>query len=693
MDQQKQALVEKLKTANNILVTVSSSPSVDQLAAAIGVTLLLNKLKKHATAVFSGDVPSTIEFLKPEETIEKNTDSLRDFIISLDKSKADKLRYKVEDRVVKIFITPYKTSITDADLDFSQGDFNVDVVLCLGVNQQQDLDQAITSHGRILHDAVVASINTQAGGELGTLNWTDPTASSLSELVTQVCGLLGKELLDGQIATALLTGIVAETKRFSNEKTSPVTMRLSAELMSAGANQQLVANELEIVRTPVQQEAPVAEAAPEEPEPAFKKTADGTIEITHTPGEAPEASESPEPEPEATPEASETTDDPADLELPEAVDPAAAYGAEPTVAESEQVPAPETPIVDQVPTSEISSVPASRMVLQPPSLGGTLTANSTVEQSNDMPDILTTEPSNDQPMLNHADPTAPSASPVDDGIVVQPPQFTAEPPVVAEPAPPEAQPEISLPPVATPEDAELVLPPEPPEPPIVQDAVPTSPTDATSALPTSDPLTDQIQIDANGNLQLPVSTLPVADPLLAVPAPEPLAAAPETLVDLEAAVNSPHLAATEPAVPAGLPDDSVVDGSQNLDAARDAVTDAINSLPPSGPQPPKADLGASGYLNVQTLPAANNGDAVAPYDPTTAPSQAMVPDLTESAAAALPVAQPAVTPPPVTNPAPSFGQPTPPTTSVTDPNAPPPVPPPLPLDDFTNFTSPSSSTQ
>ena len=101
-----QQVSERLKTAVNVLVTVSNNPSVDQLAAAIGFTLTLNKMGKHATAVFSGDVPSTIEFLKPEATIEKNTDSLRDFIVSLDKSKADKLRYKVEENVVKIFITP-----------------------------------------------------------------------------------------------------------------------------------------------------------------------------------------------------------------------------------------------------------------------------------------------------------------------------------------------------------------------------------------------------------------------------------------------------------------------------------------------------------------------------------------------------------------------------------------------------------
>src|SRR5579864_7936973 len=176
----KSQIVERLKQANNVLVTVSNNPSVDQLAACIGLTLILNKLDKHATAVFSGNTPSTIEFLQPEATLEKTTDSLRDFIISLDKSKADKLRYKVEDKVVKIFITPYRTSINEKDLEFSQGDFNVDVVVALGVHEQKDLDQAITAHGRILHDAAVTTISTATPSTLGSINWQDGEASSLS---------------------------------------------------------------------------------------------------------------------------------------------------------------------------------------------------------------------------------------------------------------------------------------------------------------------------------------------------------------------------------------------------------------------------------------------------------------------------------------------------------------------------------
>lgn len=261
MDDQKQQIVEKLKAANNILVTVSASPTVDQLSACIGLTLLLNKMGKHATAVFSGQVPSTIEFLKPEATIEKTTDSLRDFIIAIDKSKADKLRYKVEDEIVKIFITPYKSSISEKDLVFSQGDFNVDVVIGLGVHQQVDLDSAITAHGRILHDAVVISVNNTPNGDLGTIHWQNLSASGMSELVGSLGVALGDNLLDAQISTALLTGIVAETEHFGNKKTTPQTMTMSATLLAAGANQQLVSHELDEAARPKAPEAVAAKPA------------------------------------------------------------------------------------------------------------------------------------------------------------------------------------------------------------------------------------------------------------------------------------------------------------------------------------------------------------------------------------------------------------------------------------------------
>jgi nanoRNase/pAp phosphatase (c-di-AMP/oligoRNAs hydrolase) len=245
----KQKIVDKIKSSTNILVTVSKDPSVDALSAALGLTLLLDKLEKHPTAVFSGEIPPAISFLEPEKTFDSTTDSLQDFIIALDKGKADHLRYKVEGDSVRIFITPYKTTISSEDLTFSQGDFNVDLVIAMGVDNQDQLDGALASHGQILHDATI--ITATAGDQVSTLggiDWHDAQASSLSEMIAGLAEALKtdktKSLLDAPIATAFLTGIVAETDRFSNTHTTSRVMTIAAQLMAAGADQQLIASKL-----------------------------------------------------------------------------------------------------------------------------------------------------------------------------------------------------------------------------------------------------------------------------------------------------------------------------------------------------------------------------------------------------------------------------------------------------------------
>ena len=243
----KQQIIDKIKSSTNILITVSRDPSVDDLSATLGLTALLNKLGKHATAIFSGAIPPAITFLDPQKVFENTADSLRDFIIALDKEKADHLRYKVEGDVVKIFITPYRTNITSEDLEFSQGDYNVELVLALGVENKEHLDAALTAQGGVLQDVTIATFSDgMQASQLGDLDWNDKNASSLSEMVTNISDAFktDKPILDKQISTALLTGIVAATDRFSNTRTTSKVMTIAAQLMAAGADQQLIAAKL-----------------------------------------------------------------------------------------------------------------------------------------------------------------------------------------------------------------------------------------------------------------------------------------------------------------------------------------------------------------------------------------------------------------------------------------------------------------
>jgi len=390
-------IIQKLKDSNNVLVTVNSNPSVDELSAALAITLCINKLNKHATAVFSGDVPPAIEFLNPEKTFENTVDSLRDFIIALDKEKADHLRYKVVDDMVKIFITPYRTTINEKDLEFSQGDYNVEFVLAVGVQNETDLDRALESHGRILHDATVAAVSLGEPTKLGGIEWADGDASSYSEMLFQIAeGAKGdKSLLDEQVATAFLTGIVAATDRFSNAKTSSKVMTVAAQLMSAGANQQLIATKLEEDMA-ISTRATVSHAAVEEKPQDLPKEeqkdddgAIGALSISHVPeGDVDEVTK------EVAKENSSQALSRAEQELARQTDRVnenrqedATEEAEQKLAEQLATTAPATPPVFELPTVTPPAAPMAQEPLKShtdeetdaPSFGGTL--NATTEQA------------------------------------------------------------------------------------------------------------------------------------------------------------------------------------------------------------------------------------------------------------------------------------------------------------------------
>lgn len=239
-------VVGKIDNASNILIAVSKDPTADELAAALGLTMMLDNIGKHATAIYSGETPNMLKFLNPEKTFESNTNSLQDFIIALNKDKADHLRYKVDGEYVKVFITPYKTTIDEGDLEFSHGDYNVDLVIALGVQTADDLDAALYEHGKILHDAGSINITDEEPGKFAEIEWNEPGKSSVSEMVSDLAyAMKDKVKLNKAMATALLTGIIAKTDRFSNDETTPRTMDVAAKLMEAGANQKQISENIE----------------------------------------------------------------------------------------------------------------------------------------------------------------------------------------------------------------------------------------------------------------------------------------------------------------------------------------------------------------------------------------------------------------------------------------------------------------
>ena len=257
-------VVDKIKASENILIALSKNPNIDEISAALGLAMILDTIHKHVTAIFSGQVPNVLQFLKPEETFEKTTNSLQDFIIALSKDKVDHISYKIEGDFVKVYVTPYKATIGQADLSMSYGDYNVDLVICFDVISGDEIDPALSEYGRIMHDATAINLTVGTPGRFAELEWQDSNVSSISEMVVGLADRLGLASFSEQVATALLTGIVASTDHFSNPRTSSNTMSIASKLMSFGANQQLISSQImEKIKTPDEAQTPATPAATE----------------------------------------------------------------------------------------------------------------------------------------------------------------------------------------------------------------------------------------------------------------------------------------------------------------------------------------------------------------------------------------------------------------------------------------------
>lgn len=607
----KQLIVERIRQSTNILVAVSANPSVDALAGALGLALALNKMDKHATAVFSGQIPPAIEFLSPGKTFENSVDSLRDFIISLDKEKADRLRYKVENDVVRIFITPYRTVIGEKDLQFSQGDFNVDLIIGLGVQKREDLDKAIIAHGRILHDATVMTINTgSATSNLGAVDWNEANASSLCEMLVSLTEAFQRpDLIDSQIATSLLTGIVAATDRFSNQATTPKVMTMAAQLMAAGANQQLIANNLIKARnTPVQQSEEGGKLIPgaesirvaNAEEQATEKKEKGELDITHPKKkeEGVQQVQPSEPRPEPKPKNAKKV---GEQKAPKA--------------------APEQSKEEPKKAAEEESSWRGRR-LEPPTLGGTL--NATAEEAMEETRKSEEETRNQQ-LLSHDEENAAKSK----AAAVEPPTLgkkeaisaNEEPLAIAAEEPPQlptVQPQETQPVAPAPEPmAEAPAPLPAPEP--APQAEPVPPV----AGPTNQGAPEEALEAARDAVNEALQSQPFN------PAGQPLQSVGALPMGLESNAQAPALPpapAPEMPVPqvveapAPLPSPEPVPAQQNIQAPAASLPESDMALPPLPPMPPLPDQ-MTGQLppppSLDTLPSLPQN--VAPAEPLAPP--------------------------------------------------------------------------
>jgi hypothetical protein len=209
--------------------------------------------------------------------IEKSLVGLRDFIIKVDvsNSEVESLRYEVEGKKLNIFLTPVNGSLSSRDVSFDYGDSDLDfdLAIVIGTGMRSKIDRIYTEHAKLFAEVPVANIDFRRSNEgFGAINLIEPTAASLCEIVVALSESLQAGMVDANIATVLLTGLMGSTDKFTAPHTSAKSLTIAAQMMAAGGDQQKVVRGLSAVAPredrPAREERLHDDRAPREERPS-----------------------------------------------------------------------------------------------------------------------------------------------------------------------------------------------------------------------------------------------------------------------------------------------------------------------------------------------------------------------------------------------------------------------------------------
>lgn len=240
-------IVNIIERSQKILVLPSSPPDGDSIGSALALYEVLKKLGKEVTVVCADSVPDVLRFLPNNEIIRDKFNPSQDFIVTLDcsQNEVDNIRYNVEKDKVNLIITPKNGTFSSPDVSFHYGPSKFDLIVTVDTATVDQLGVIYQGNVDFFYNTPLVNIDHHASNEyFGTVNLVDVTAASATEILFRVIQSLEKflekeaGLIDEDIATLLLAGIITDTGSFQNANTTPKSFAAAAALLRLGARQQ-----------------------------------------------------------------------------------------------------------------------------------------------------------------------------------------------------------------------------------------------------------------------------------------------------------------------------------------------------------------------------------------------------------------------------------------------------------------------
>lgn len=238
-------IIELIKRSEKILVLPSTPVDGDAVGSAMSLYMSLRKLNKSVTVVCAEEVPDTLSFLPNTQVIGDKLLSSKDFIVTLDtrKVKVGQIKSNIEENKVNIIITPKEGRFTEELVTFKEGMAEYDLIITVDTAELSQLRGVYEENTDMFHDIPVINIDHHISNEhYGKINYVDIMSASATELLLPLFEKMEEEfeveLIDEDVATLLLAGIITDTGSFQNSNTTPKAFAHAAQLIAYGARQQ-----------------------------------------------------------------------------------------------------------------------------------------------------------------------------------------------------------------------------------------------------------------------------------------------------------------------------------------------------------------------------------------------------------------------------------------------------------------------
>ena len=242
-----QQAIDLLSRATRILIATPEHADPDALSGAVAVSLLLNKLKKTHDIVVPGvDTHPLPSFLTRVEARTK-IGAVRAFHLEVDvkQSPLSELMYDVHDGKLTVTLVPASGEWSPKDVTFRHGDDRYDVVVTVGASDMASLGDLFREHADFLYRTPIINVGHQPTNEhWGQVNLVDLNAVSTTEVLARWIEGWNPDLIDADLATALLAGMVSETQSFRTPNVTPLTLQTSSRLMERGARREEIVHAL-----------------------------------------------------------------------------------------------------------------------------------------------------------------------------------------------------------------------------------------------------------------------------------------------------------------------------------------------------------------------------------------------------------------------------------------------------------------